>query len=194
MRSAVRPIVQALSRTVGELAHVSLVQGDLLSPLVHADPLAHGVQVHFDEAELLPLHATASGLAVLAFAKPAFTDAVLAGPLPALTGQTPTDPARLRALLAEVRDTGIALLDRGFDAEVTSQGAPVFGASGQVIGALSIAIPAMRATADRMQAIRPALCDAAVRVTHAVGGHLPEAHAAKWRTAARPQPDPGGTP
>ena len=97
-------------------------------------------------------------------------------------------------ILAEVRDTGIALLDRGFDAEVTSQGAPVFGASGQVIGALSIAIPAMRATADRMQAIRPALCDAAVRVTHAVGGHLPEAHAAKWRTAARPQPDPGGTP
>ncbi|NJO36356.1 MAG: helix-turn-helix domain-containing protein [Rhizobiales bacterium] len=67
-RQLIRPVVTQLADQVGELAHASLLQGTRLSPAFHADPERHGTRVRFDEAEMLPLHATSSGLAVLAFA------------------------------------------------------------------------------------------------------------------------------
>ena len=66
-RTLVAPLVEHLAAELGELVHVSLREGDHLSPLYHHDALIHGTRVYFDEAELLPLHATASGLAMLAF-------------------------------------------------------------------------------------------------------------------------------
>lgn len=185
LRSVLRPVVQATAERVGELVHASVLQGEMLSPLVHADPLGHGTQVHFDEGEMLPLHATSSGLAVLAFAERAFTERVLAAGLAPITERTPTDPARLRALLDEVRATGIAAMDRAFDEEVSSQGAPVFGPGGEVAGAISVAVPTVRVTPEKLAAIRPALCAAVLQATHALGGQVPPEHSTTW--AATPE-------
>lgn len=188
VRSALRPVVERMAAALGELVHVSLLQGRQLSPAVHADPLVHGTAVHFDEAEMLPLHATSSGLAVLAFAGPALAEAVLAGPLATHTGRTITDAARLRALLDAVRESGVASLDRAFDDEVCSQGVPIFGASGAVAGALSVAVPVVRATAAKRAAVRDALLAGAVEASRALGGTVPEPLARTWREAAA---DPG---
>ncbi len=184
MRSVLRPVVRDLADTVGELVHASVLQGEMLSPVVHADPLGHGTQVHFDEGEMLPLHATSSGLAVMAFAPDAFVSRVLKAGLPGITQRTLTDAGAVRSLLDEVRATGVARLDRAFDEEVSSQGVPVFGPSGEVVGALSVAIPAVRASEEKMNAILPALCDGAVQATRALGGQMPPEHAAKWAANA----------
>ncbi|MDF0602707.1 IclR family transcriptional regulator [Psychromarinibacter sp. C21-152] len=180
LRSALRPVVKETAARVGELVHASVLQGDMLSPIVHADPLGHGTQVHFDEGEMLPLHATSSGLAVLAFSEPSFSDRVLSGDLERITAQTLTDPARLRALLEDVRRAGIAQMDRGFDDEVSSLGAPVFGAGGEVVGAVSVAVPTVRAAPGKLDAMRPALCAAVVQATRALGGQIPPEHSNKW--------------
>lgn len=180
VRSVVRPIVTGLAREVGELAHFSLLQERSLSPVFHFDPCQHGTRVAFDESEILPLHATSSGLAVLAFAPPNFSEAVLAGPLAPITAHTLTDRVHLQALLDDVRQSGIARLDQSFDEEVSSQGAPIFDATGAVTGALSVAVPVVRATPEKCAPIRDALIAAADEITAALGGnvrHLTKAYA-----------------
>lgn len=180
-RSVLRPIVTQLSEEVGELVHVSLLQGEVLSPVFHADPLRHGTQVHFDEAELFPLHATSSGLAVLAFSSGPIVARVLAGDLPACTDRTITDPGALRQKLDEVRETGFCTSAQTYDKEVTSQGAPIFGTARDAIGALSVAVPSGRATPEKLASIRAALGDGVVRATRSMGGTVPPEHGWKWQ-------------
>lgn len=190
-RSVLRPIVGRLSEEVGELVHASLLQGEMLSPVLHADPHLHGTQVHFDEAELLPLHATSSGLAVLAFAPEPFRHDILAGSLTAYTGRTITDRDALAALVDRVRESGICQLEQAFDSEVTSQAAPVFGPGGEVAGALSVAIPSVRATPEKLASVTGQLAAGVLEATRAMGGAMPPDHAAKWEAlAAASQPKP----
>ncbi len=184
LRSVVRPIVTELAQEVGELVHFSLLQGQTLSPVFHADPKMHGTQVHFDEAELLPLHATASGLALLAFAPKKLTDRVLAGPLERFTESTITDPDILRDLMEKVRETGCSKLEQGFDNEVSSHGAPIFGPDGELLGALSIAVPHVRMNPEKSAAIREALKRGVMKITRSIGGNIPPRHAGKWGTDA----------
>lgn len=182
VRSVLRPIVEDVARQVGELTHVSLLQGDVLSPALHFDPMIHGTQVAFDESEVLPMHATSSGLAFLAYADPDLTGRIFERPLTKYADGTITTVSELRAVLDEVRRSGTASQDRAFDAEVCSQGAPIFGVDGQVVGAVSIALPAVRDTAAKREEVHDALCDAMIRITHQLGGHLPPDHEQKWRS------------
>lgn len=170
IRRLIRPIVTALSDETGELAHFSLLQGMALSPVVHADPQRHGTQVHFDESEILPLHATSSGLAVLAFSDATFRNKVLSRPLTAFTTHTPVDPAAILALLEATRRMGLSRLDRGYDDEVVSQAAPIFGPSSEVLGALSVAVPVVRAKPEYLHGIVTALLDAARSASRSLGG------------------------
>ncbi|MEM6322862.1 MAG: IclR family transcriptional regulator [Pseudomonadota bacterium] len=172
LRGLLRPIIRALADEVGELAHATILQGERLSTVYHYDPALHGTQVHYNEAEMLPLHATASGLAVLAFAPRSLRDAVFRAPLEAFTPYTVTDRRSLETAIAAARG-GICRVDRAFDLEVTGQAAPIFGASGGVLGAIAVAVPEARATAAGMAHARAALCDAARAATASLGGDYP---------------------
>lgn len=186
-RSVLRPIVTALAEQVGELAHASLLQGLQLSPAFHHEPAHHGTQVYFDPAEMLPMHATSSGLALLAFAPRAMVEKVLAGPLDQSASHTVTDRHRLREMLGEVRAHGYCRLFRGFDDEVASQGAPLFGPAGEVIGAISVAVPTSRADPERLDAILPPLLAAAKAATEALGGSQPQSASANNGEAPSPR-------
>lgn len=182
LRAAIRPIVADMATELGELVHVSLIQGEALSPVVHFDPAAHGTQVHFDEAEMLPLHATASGLAVLAFASDEILQRATARSLEAFTDQTITDPAELRTVLTRIRSAGISATAGAFDQEVSSHGAPVFDADAVVTGAVSVAIPTVRVTPEKARRCDSVLRDGVRRITEAIGGNLPVRYAALWQS------------
>lgn len=181
VRRVLRPIVEEVARDVGELTHVSLLQGDVLSPALHFDPMIHGTQVAFDESEILPLHATASGLVTLAFGDPDRVRRILAGKLFRYTHTTITSPEALRDILDDVRETGIASLDRSFDDEVCSHAAPIFDADASVVGGVSIAMPANRDSAEARSRIKATLVHAMQRMTHSLGGTIPSEHAHKWK-------------
>ncbi|WP_121067251.1 IclR family transcriptional regulator [Chachezhania antarctica] len=175
-RALIRPVVRQLSEDVGELVHASLLQGDQLSPIFFADPGRYGVQVHFNLSELLPLHATSSGLAVLAFCAPDQQERILTGALTAYTKATTTDPETLRALIEDTRQTGIAGISQAFDAEVASQAIAVYGPGDRPIGALSVSVPSVRATPEHRQNIRGPLTRAARDITRSLGGTYPPDH------------------
>lgn len=179
IRSVFRPIVEQLARQTGELCHMSLLQGKSLSPVFHADPQQHGTQVLFDEGEILPLHATSSGLAVLAFSSAEFVDGVLSKPLEAYTDKTYTDRSCIRARIDDVKREGVCRLDQAFDSEVSSMGGPIFGPDGSPIGAIAVAVPTVRVTQEKMSEVRTALDAAIKRATVSIGGVFPRDFPAK---------------
>ena len=171
--SVSRAILDRLSADTGETAHLSLVRGESLNSLSHAYSPRHATRVMMEDAEVLSFHGTGSGLAVLAFADDDFVDRILSRPLVAHTDLTLTDPARIRQVLETVRASGLAEAVGGFEADVDSHAAPIFGADQRPIGALAVAAPVSRMTASQWQAIRSRLKRAATDLTQRIGGFCP---------------------
>jgi DNA-binding IclR family transcriptional regulator len=183
-RDAALPMLQALASQTGETAHLSLLMADSLRPLAHAYSAAHAAKVMLEDTDVLPFHATSSGLAVLAFQTDAFRGAVLSKPLPQLTKATETDPAALRLRIKEVRSLGYAESKGSFESDVHSMAVPLFDALGRCSGALAVAALGARMTEPQRQLIRRLLLGAATEITKVWGGTLPAEIAALWREAA----------
>jgi len=177
--SVSRETLARLCEVTGETAHMSQIQGDRLNTLSYAYGTRHATQVRMEDAEVLSFHATGSGLAILGFAPSDFVDQILGQPLTAHTSETQTDPAHIRAALEKVRRTGIAESIGGFEAEVHSHAAPIFGANQTPIGALAVAVPVSRMTPALATLIRSELINSAADLTQRIGGFPPPAYPQK---------------
>jgi DNA-binding IclR family transcriptional regulator len=183
-RKAVAPIVADMSTRIGELVHVSLLQGDVLSPLYYADVKIHGTRVYFDEAEVLPLHATSSGYTMLAFADESLAQRYLAKPLRRFTDRTLTDPASLQSAIDDTKRTGFGECDQGFEDEVYSMAVPVFGRNTRPIGTIAVALPTSRVTPKFLEDIKAALMEGCRLVSKALGGDVAPELERIWNEAS----------
>lgn len=171
--SVSRTILEKLSEATGETAHMSLVQGHQLNMLTHCYSPRHATRVMMDDAEVLSFHATGSGLSILAFSSPGFVDEMLTRPLSSFTGNTETNPETIRVMLDKIRQTGIAESVGGFETDVHSHAAPIFGPDHMPLGALAVAAPQARVTENQRQVIRTELGRAALDLTQRIGGFCP---------------------
>ena len=177
-REAVRPVLAHLAEVTGETAHVSLLQGGELVTLAHHEPQVHANRVVIHE-RALPLHATASGNAVLAFANAA-QRAALGSEICAFTQHTATTEAALHHLLSEVRLVGFGVSDQGFELGVTGIAAPLFDDSDCVAGAVAVASVSARITPELVTRIKAELRQAARTITESWGGTIPKSLRAVW--------------
>ncbi|MBP2237528.1 DNA-binding IclR family transcriptional regulator [Sinorhizobium kostiense] len=139
------PFIKALAEATAETVHLSEFSGGRLSTIhVEDSPRAHRVNV--EVGTLLPFHATASGLAYLAFCPPDEIDAALSQPLEKITDYTIVDPAMVRGLLDETAARGFSINHQGIEAGVVSTAAPIRSPSGRPIGCIAIAAPMVRAS------------------------------------------------
>lgn len=134
------PFMQDLSETTHFPVHLSIreqeeaVFVERLVPVGAADePPRIGARY--------PLHVTAVGMAMLAFAPPEVQESVLAKPLQRFTPYTETAPDRLRQLLAQVRHEGLAVGDRQINVRYVAVAVPIFAPDGSARAALSLIIP-----------------------------------------------------
>jgi IclR family acetate operon transcriptional repressor len=167
VRELARPQLRALVEATGETATLSVADGD------------QAVTVDFvpGESSVVSMarlgrpsigHATAAGKVLLAFAgTPPAT-------LEAYTERTITDPARLEAELARVRDQGWAEAEGEREPDLNALAAPVFGRGGALAAILGLQGPAARLTAERRRSVLPALLSAASAVSRALGGDANE--------------------
>lgn len=181
LREATVPLRDLADRVLADLAmdtdetsHFSMMQNGRLTAIAYAYSSQYGTRVTMGDAEFLTLHATSSGLAYLAFSPPAFVDKVLSAPLERHTPHTVTDPVALRASLETIRRSGIAESVGGFEDDVHSHAMPVFDSESRVIGAIAVAAPTVRMTADHQARIISALRQHAPRFTRLSGGFLPD--------------------
>lgn len=89
----------------------------------------------------LPVHASSSGLVLLAFGGHDLQKRILAGKLTRVAPETITDPALLRRKLAEVRRLGHAVAPGYIESIATGVAVPVRDETGAVIAALSVVLP-----------------------------------------------------
>ncbi len=118
-------------------------------------------------------HCTAVGKVFMAFGR-----ATPARPLVAMTAHTITDPGRLRAELATVRRTEFAEAIDELEVGLAAIAAPVRGAGGEVVAALSISGPTLRMTPERIAALEPILIDEARSLSRRLGNTQQGEHAA----------------
>lgn len=99
-----------------------------------------------------PLHSTASGKVLLAFAQdPQLLSGILSHPLARLTSTTITDAGRLRHELAQVRQQGYATCWQEREVGLCSVAVPVRDYTGAVIASLAIAAPSTRLNSRTMR-------------------------------------------
>lgn len=129
----------------------------------------HEIKMTVELGRRFPLHAGSSGKCMLAFLGEDAREAALAEPLAALTPNTVTDAEALRAELKVIRDSGYAHSGGERQHDAGSVAAAVFGATGEVIGAISVCGPRYRVTPEIVHEIAPRVMAAAERVSRRMG-------------------------
>jgi DNA-binding IclR family transcriptional regulator len=157
LRQAALPHMEAVQALIREHTQLAVLEQDealFLERLSHPDAGANITRV----AGRLPLHASSSGIVLLAHAPGELRDRVLAGPLRAVSPETVTDAARLRRILAEVRRTGVAVAPGWIEAVSTGVAVPIRDA-GEVVAALSVVLPREAPPEPAIAALRAAARD-----------------------------------
>jgi DNA-binding IclR family transcriptional regulator len=134
-----RPYIQDLYETTGYASHLAIREGSEIVSIERFQsprrltrrPLVGG---------RYPMHATAIGQVLLAFAPSDIQEQVLAGDLEPYTSRTYTDRATLERVLADIVRNGYAVSDRQVDNVHIGVAAPVRGADGTVVAAVSLAL------------------------------------------------------
>lgn len=149
-RTAAMPVLSRLRDATGETTTLSGLVGEERVYLAQFES-PHEVKMTVDLGVRFPLHAGSSGKAILAFLPEARREALLARPLPPLTERTVTDTGTLRAELAEILHTGVAVSAGERRSDAGSVAAPLFGPDGEPHGSISVCGPRHRFTPERVE-------------------------------------------
>lgn len=161
--------VDWLSAETNETAHASLPGARGMVTIAHRLP-NRGRVIKVDPAELLFYHATASGLAYLAFATDATRERLLGLKRERIAEETITNEASLRAALDGFRAEGYSQTRNSFESDVASIGA-VFSDGGEdPTGAVALALPKADMTSGRRAELLPLLQEAVARIERALTG------------------------
>lgn len=146
-----RPHLAELAASIGEVAGLSVPEGDLIHYIDQVDS-DHPVGVRDWTGSRLPMHAVSSGLAILALRPPLAIEAYLAGPLERSTERTMTDPNQLRARLQRILLEGYAWTNGEYTEDIASVAAAIADASGEAVAAIHVHGPSYRFPVDGRQA------------------------------------------
>jgi DNA-binding IclR family transcriptional regulator len=143
LRSVARPVCEQLATAVGETATLDVLMGDVIVPIEQAAASTSVVSVNW-LGRRTPVHCTASGKVIAAFAPAAVRERLLELPLDRVTPHTITGRAELEAQLDEARQSGVARTHEELEVGLDAIAAPVFGADGEVLAALDVSGPSHR--------------------------------------------------
>lgn len=155
LREAAMPFMEDLQAVVGQ--HTQLAVREGVEVLFLERLSAPGAAVNYSRiAGRLPLHASSSGLVLLAHSPAELQEQVMAAPLRSYTDKTIRDPRLLRAALARVRRQGYALLAGHIYPETTGVAVPIRDQDQAVIAALSVIVPNDEAAYAQVPALQAA--------------------------------------
>jgi DNA-binding IclR family transcriptional regulator len=165
LREAAMPFMEDLHAVIGHHTQLGVLDGREVL-FVERLSMPNSVINLTRIAGRLPLHASSSGLVLLAHAPPELLKDVLGHERAAYTDATVVDERRLRALVADVRRSGVAFCPGFIDERATGIAVPVRGTGAKVVAALSVVVPNDR----NARAQIPALKAAARGVSRSLGG------------------------
>lgn len=140
LRQVAMPFMERVQSRVHEHTQLAILEQDealFLERLSSPDAGSNITRI----AGRLPLHASSSGLLLLAFADAELQRRVLSERLEPLTSATITDPARLREKIAEIRTAGYAVAPGSIEDVSTGIAVPIRDELNTVFAALSVILP-----------------------------------------------------
>ncbi|WP_369142038.1 IclR family transcriptional regulator [Streptomyces sp. R44] len=167
-------VARNVAETCDETVHVAILEGTDVIYIAKVDS-THAVRMVSAAGRRLPAHCTSVGKMLLA----SLPEEELAARIPdgaelvAMTPNSVTDPAALRAALAEVRRRGVALESRESNPDVSCVAAPVRDRSGRVVAALSISVPMIRWSEVRRAELEELAVKGATELSERLGYRSP---------------------
>jgi DNA-binding IclR family transcriptional regulator len=140
LREAAMPFLEDLHAVIGHHVQLGVLDGDEVL-FVERMSAPNAVVNYTRIAGRLAMHASSSGLVLLAHAPPEQQERVLAAPMKRLTRNTPTDPTQVREMLADIRRRGYALCPGFIHLDATGVAVPVRDVSGAVVAAIGAVVP-----------------------------------------------------
>ena len=159
-----RPFLDDLSRDLGETVHLAQLDN---AQVLYVDKrnAAQPVQMFSDAGKVGPAYCTGVGKAMLAWLDaPALDRALGQQSFHTFTDTTLDTPDKLRAELSKIRERGIAFDREEHEPGIICVAAPILGASGRVLGAISVTGPTSRMSLDKLAALAPRLQSTAAQI------------------------------
>jgi DNA-binding IclR family transcriptional regulator len=163
-----RPIVEALVAETGETVNLgAMLTGFRVRPLVQ---VASPRDVRYDPRGTdCPAYCSAMGRSLLAHLPDDSVDLCLALPLRQVTPATLTEPALIRARIAQARRQGYAEIEEEYVQGASGVAAPVFDRDGRAVATVNLATLHGRWRQNRLDYI-PAVVAAAAALSRKLGG------------------------
>jgi IclR family acetate operon transcriptional repressor len=133
----------------------------------------HPLRYSIDLNKWLPIHAGASGFAIMAFlGEEKIATIIDRTRLVPLTSRSITERYRLEAELQKTRERGYAITRGQRTPDAVGLAAPIFGSSGEVVGDICLTLPESRFDSNSEDRIAELLKACANEVTKAIGGQV----------------------
>jgi len=173
LRQVAHPILRKLVREVGERATLEIpVNGpDGLTAMLVIDEIAgnHRLGINEFAGNHLPIYATSTGKAVLAFLPDEKVEKILAQPMDRLTSATSATRGALLSDLQRIKKQRYALVQGELEEGLVAVGAPIFDALGEACAAICLAGPTIRMTAKRIPKFVRLLGQSAAEISESIG-------------------------
>jgi DNA-binding IclR family transcriptional regulator len=150
LRSA-QPVLARLALQTGETAALAVITSE---GLVYVDEAVPSAIVSATwRTRRVPVHATSTGKALLAFSSRSAVAWMIESPLTAYTTTTITDPEELEEELTRTRTRGYGVCRGEYEATAFGVSAPVLNAAGEPVAVVSIWGPEGRVGDERFEAL-----------------------------------------
>jgi DNA-binding IclR family transcriptional regulator len=173
LRRVAEPILRELAETTGETAYMVVLDGSEVVYIekIESLQLTGGLKMASKVGSRNPLHSCAVGKTLLSFFPEQELDRLIRKKgLPRRTGNTITNPERLKAQLRVVRAQGYAVDDEENEEGIRCLAAPVFDEKGRPVAAISVSGPAVRVTKKIIQDVfRKEVMKAASEISRRLG-------------------------
>ncbi len=169
LRDITLPYLEDLYIATKHTVHLAALEGD---DVLYVEKLAgrDAVVTPSEVAGRMPLHCTATGKCLLAYAAPEVLERVLSHGLWPLTPNTICSPAVLLEQLEVVRARGVAVEHDEYADGFSSIAAPIFGMLATTLGAIAVTSASGHFNETMLV---PLVTTAAAKATARFGGHRP---------------------
>jgi IclR family acetate operon transcriptional repressor len=174
LRHVARPVCERLAVALGETVTLDVLDADEIVPIEQATGSTSVVSVNW-LGRRTPIHCTASGKVILAFAPNAVRQRLLDRPLERRTPHTIVDRAELEAQLAAALESGFARTYQELEVGLGAIAAPVRSADGAVVAAIDVSGPAHRLQSGERPELVDLTCEAAADLSRRLGYRSPAA-------------------
>jgi DNA-binding IclR family transcriptional regulator len=163
-----RPVLEDLAERTQETVNLAVLDG---AAVLNVDQITSPRTVASRSwvGRRTPWHCTSNGKVLVASLSEPERERLLATPLPAQTEKSITDVVKLRTQLAETATRGYGQTVEELEDGLNAVAAPIRGADGEVVAAVSVAGPAFRMRPGELPRIARLVMDAAAAISRRMG-------------------------